>query len=206
LKGWRKNNGFTLIEMTVSMVIFFLIITSTMSLYKYQAIFSSRIEQDSEMQDNLRMAIYWITKDLKETSEIVQLGDGSGNEGLGPGPGIDNAFQLIVDDDTISYFYRNDPITKNVFYRYKGGLAQPISNEYIFNGTNKGYIKGWEIRFYDDENNILTYDDPVDPTVIDAVRRVEVTLYGSYPDKNRPNQEIVIPMHTSVKMRVSPTP
>lgn len=179
---WQKKEGFTLIETIVSIVLFGLLISASMVIFKNQAIFTHRIEGTSEMQDNLRVASYWLTKDIREAVEVVNLGNNS--NGKGPGPRINNAFQIkIKEGETekiVSYFYGSDS-KPNVFYRNNGG-DQPLTNEYLFGGVSKGYVSCWSIKyFYFDEDNqkieVTNQDDK------DKVKLIEFTLYGSYGDK-----------------------
>lgn len=183
---WKKKDGFTLIETIVSTVLVSLLISATVVIFKDQAIFTHQIEGASEMQDNLRVASYWLTKDIREAVEIVSLGKDEDGDGKGPGPGINNAFKIKIKikeeeketEKTISYFY-GSASKPNVFYRNDGG-DQPLTNEYLFGGVSKGYVGGWSIKYlYFDEvdQEFKVTDDK------DKVRLIEFTLYGSYGDK-----------------------
>jgi prepilin-type N-terminal cleavage/methylation domain-containing protein len=177
---WRKREGFTLIETMVSVALVSILVCATITIFKSQAIFASRSGELSEMQDNLRIASCFLTKDIREAVEVKQLGTDTGK---GPGPNKENAFQIMIregeTEKTVSYFYGKgtDSIT-NVFYRDIDNDLQPLTNEYTFGNTTKGYVRKWKVVCYKSDGSIVT-----DITDIKKVRIVTFTLYGSYGDK-----------------------
>jgi hypothetical protein len=141
-------------------------------IFRYQAVSMRQNDEMSEMNDDLRMASYWLAKDVREATSVIQLGTNGG--GKGPGPNIGNAFKIVVGGTTISYYYGSGS-KPNVFYRDKGGDLQPVTNEYLYGGLSKGYLRSWSVSCYDSANN---------PTTIPAqVKRVEFIFNGGYGDK-----------------------
>lgn len=177
----QKECGFTLIETIVSLVIFGLLISATSVLFKYQTVSTNQIEEMSEMQDNVRTVSYWLTKDIREAIEIEQLGNDT--EGKGPGPGKDNAFKIIHliegERKTISYFYGTES-KPNTLYRDVDGSLQPLTNEYFYGGSSKGYVRGWSLEFFD-ENGGEIKNNEIDK--VKKIRRVDFTIKGGYLDK-----------------------
>ncbi|HBQ28544.1 MAG TPA: hypothetical protein DD719_03910 [Desulfotomaculum sp.] len=179
----KRKEGFTLIETIVSVALVGILVCATITIFKSQAIFTYRTGELSEMQDNLRVASYWLTKDIREAVKVVKLG--TDNNGKGPGPNIGNAFQIIIKEGetekTVSYFYGSDS-KPNVFYREVDGSLQPLTNEYLFGGDSKGYVRSWLVKYfsYDSNGNKVEVTNLSDK---DKVRIVTFTLYGSYGDK-----------------------
>lgn len=169
---YRKESGFTLIETIVSLVIFGLLISAASVLFKYQAVSTNQIEEMSEMQDNMRIVSYWLTKDIRDASAIVQLGTDSG--GKGPGPDVDNAFKITVGGKTISYFYGTDS-KPNTLYRDVAGSLQPLTNDYYYGGSRKGYVRSWSLAFFDEDGNATAN--------VEHIRRINFTIKGGYLDK-----------------------
>jgi len=197
--GNRK--GFTLIEIIVTLFLFGLLMSATAAVFKHQLVLTNRIGEEAEMRDNLRTAAYWLARDIRGTTSIVSTGRSSGNDGKGPGPGIDNAFKIKVGSNIVSYYYRNDNKTKNVFYRDQNNSCQPLSSEYFFGGTKKGYITSWEIFYFDANNTDIT--NTVSTASANTIKRVEFVLYGSYPGLNNPNA--ALPFRSSATIRANIT-
>lgn len=195
----REKRGLTLIEAVISVALFGLLVSATIPIFRSQAVSAHRSGELAELQDNLRIAAYYLSKDIREAVEVVSLGNGDNNDGKGFGPGEDNAFKIKVKDrdgnlQTISYYYRNTDKTKNVFYRKVDDNLQPLTNEYPFSGATRGYLRKWEIEFYKGVG-ITTTDDK------NEVRMVKFTLCGGYGDKD----DFKV-LTTSVLMRTLATP
>lgn len=169
---YQKESGFTLVETIVSLVIFGLLISATSVLFKYQAVSTNQIEEMSEMQDNIRTVSYWLTKDIRDASAIVQFGTDAGDKE--PGPGKDNAFKITVGGKTISYFYGTDS-KPNTLYRDVAGSLQPLTNEYYYGGSSKGYVRSWSLDFFD--------EDGKETEIPKDIRRIDFTINGGYLDK-----------------------
>ncbi|KFD40525.1 hypothetical protein DK28_0204320 [Peptococcaceae bacterium SCADC1_2_3] len=185
----KRKEGFTLIETIVSVALVGILVCATITIFKSQAIFTYRTGELSEMQDNLRTASYWLTKDIREATKVLQLVIDSDKEG--PEPKENNALVFEVRGQKIAYFYGSDSM-KNTFYRATDynldqkkvpkGNFQPLTNEYTFGGKSKGYVRGWLVQYfsYDSNGNKV---EVTNPNYKDEVRIVTFTLYGSYGDK-----------------------
>jgi len=191
---FSKKEGFTLIETVASLVLISLLIAATVVVFKNQAISTHQIGEAAEMEDNLRTAAYWLTKDIREAAEVTRTGSGVGKE---------NAFVLKKgDNEYISYFY-GTPSRPKTFYRGTGinddvntHTLQPLTNEYLFGGTSKGYVRGWTIEYYKSDGTPASKPE--------EVRLVKFTLYGSYGGRDDPAEYKCV--GSSVSIRASATP
>lgn len=192
---FSKKEGFTLIETVVSLVLISLLIAVTVVVFKNQAISTHQIGEAAEMEDNLRTAAYWLTKDIREAAEVAKAGSGVGK---------DNALVLKKsDNDYISYFYGTTS-RPNTFYRGMGisdnvnnHTLQPLTNEYLFGGTSKGYVRGWEIKYYKSDGT-----PPSKPEEVRLVKFIKFTLYGSYGGRDDPAEYKRV--GSSVSIRATP--
>jgi len=199
---FKKEEGFTLVEILISTVVFSLLLSATLGFLSYQHFSLNRLEEVSKMDNELRIAAFQLTKDVREASRIQQLGNEAENDGLGLGPGIGNALKIVKKingvDKVISYYYRDTGKTRYVLFRDVGGYLYPLTSEYSFGGINRGYLRSWSIKCYNSEGTEITDQDRVN-----EVNRIDVTLRGSY--RNRDNQSDYKILRTTSSIRVLAT-
>jgi len=191
---FSRKEGFTLIETVISLVLISLLLTTALIIIKNQTIATYRVGEAAEMEDNLRIAAYWLAKDIREAERIVKTGSGIGME---------NAFIMKKgENEYVSYFY-GTPSRPNIFYRGTGTnynvnthTLQPLTNEYLFGGTSKGYVRGWKIEYLRNDGK-----PAANPGEVVLVKFV---LYGSYSGRDDPDKYKCLASSAYIRVRVSP--
>ncbi|HCJ78751.1 MAG TPA: hypothetical protein DHV84_01845 [Desulfotomaculum sp.] len=158
----ENNKGFTLIETVLSILLFSIIAASLFTALNQMVFSFKKQEKMAEAQDNMRIVINWVTRDVKAAKDIVSPGNGKG-EG--------NSLKIRLEDGKVyKYYYDN-----GVFYRKEdtiGAQPQPLTNTgYILN--NPPYLD------FSPAYNFFT------PVVEDGeLKLIELTIYGGYKEKN----------------------
>jgi prepilin-type N-terminal cleavage/methylation domain-containing protein len=144
---FTDNRGFTLMETMVALTIFAIVVTAVLTVYVQGYASYHANNQKIEVQENLRIALNRISRDLRQAKSglIIYKQDGSpANDGTGTKISF-----LTASGENIMYGY--DPADKEVeVKRYAAGNFQPVvSNieglEFQFNSDTKLvtiYIKG----------------------------------------------------------------
>ncbi len=182
LKTRKTEQGFTLIEMLVSLAIGLVILGITMSLFFVQKDTFSRQDQLSEMQQNVRAAMDMIIRDMR------MAGYDPAEAGF-VGIGIDTADSSTVTvyadldgdgttngtDETIEYYFNNDQIARNTD-------ASPIAE----------YIESLAFTYFDSAGNATTTASGIRKIQVDILGRTRGTIstsgygYGSLTSSVRP--------------------
>lgn len=170
-----KNKGFTLIEIVLSILLFGIIITALFNTLNLMTYSFKKQEKMAEAQDNMRIVINWVTRDVKAASAIVSCGDGKGEE---------NSLKVRMEDNAVYKYYYNS----GVFYRkkdYPSAQEQPL--------TNPGYILN-NPPYSDFSPSYPFFEhDPQDSDLI------KITIYGGYKVNN--GNYVVSKMTTEVHRR-----
>lgn len=188
-----QENGFTLIEIAISILLTSILISVTLNIFRYQVVLFRNAQANAEVRDNLRIAADCLARDIKQAQEILQAGKNVD----GKDPDEAHALVLKLDENTkIAYFYGSTS-RPNTFFRATDyvfgnppyvptGCFQPLSNTYLFKGEGGGYIRGWSIKYYN-SNDACIGDDHDIPSDISQISRIDFTLRGGYgdaPDKS----------------------
>ncbi|KFD40582.1 hypothetical protein DK28_0203205, partial [Peptococcaceae bacterium SCADC1_2_3] len=67
----ENNKGFTLIETVLSILLFSIIAASLFTALNQMVFSFKKQEKMAETQDNMRIVINWVTRDIKAAKEIV---------------------------------------------------------------------------------------------------------------------------------------
>ncbi|GAB6275243.1 MAG: hypothetical protein STSR0004_21080 [Peptococcaceae bacterium] len=155
----ENNKGFTLIETVLSILLFSIIAASLFTALNQMVFSFKKQEKMAEAQDNMRIVINWVTRDVKAASAIELCGDGSGR-------GKENSLKVTTVANAVYYYYYNN----GVFCREDPTKAQPLTNTgYILNNPPyPGFSPTYS--FFE--------QDPQDPDII------KITIYGGYKEKN----------------------
>ena len=165
----ENNKGFTLIETVLSILLFSIIAASLFTALNQMVFSFKKQEKMAEAQDNMRIVINWVTRDVKAAKDIVSPGNGKG-EG--------NSLKIRLEDGKVyKYYYDN-----GVFYRKEdtiGAQPQPLTNTgYILNNPPyPGFSPAYSF-FEQVPQNPQNPQGPKDPDII------KITIYGGYKEKN----------------------
>lgn len=142
-KKIKNKSGFSLVEMIVSITIIILIVGAIYSLYVFHQYIYQKGEEAEEILQNGRVIIERLSRELRQTREIVtQLPDVRDNPEFPPPDYIlfqDGHLPLIVEEETAQAGTQN---TISLF-----GGASPINDYYkgmfikIISGPGEGEIK-----------------------------------------------------------------
>lgn len=121
----NNKNGFTLIEVIIVITILSLIISALAGLFESSMVFWNRVNNQTELQHNLRFALNKIISDIRSSKRISS--SSNANE----------IVLFISDTETIKYGLKNDNMSSEhpyhiigkVLYReVNGGNQDPIAN------------------------------------------------------------------------------
>ncbi|MFA5386026.1 MAG: prepilin-type N-terminal cleavage/methylation domain-containing protein [Eubacteriales bacterium] len=187
-----RQNGFTLIEVVISLAMLVLLSLSVYKIITYQNWSRNDLWEISEVQNEFRNISTRITNDVRRCSGVENLGSGTG-------PTTSALILEEPDGSYIWYFYSSGGI-----YRGEGstgGSGYPnvtaansvrISNTYKRSGATKGYIRSFN-AYYKNSSGTTETDKSL-------VRRVEYILKGSYWNRDNPND--YLQYHTSAYIRI----
>ena len=136
----RDNRGITLVETIIALTIFLLVVTSVMVVYTNG--YSSYIlnNQRIEVQENLRIALNRMSRDIRQASEYITIYEQDENlstDGSGPKIKFKNASGVVVE-------YSYDPSGKEVEVRKgTGGSPLPLASHIV--GLEFQYDQGKKI-------------------------------------------------------------
>jgi len=170
-----KNKGFTLIEIVLSILLFSIIITTLFNTLNLMTYSFKKQEKMAEAQDNMRIVINWVTRDVKAASAIVSCGNGRGEE---------NSLKVRMEDNKVYKYYYNN----GVFYRkedHPGAQGQPL--------TNTGYILN------NPPYNDFSPSYPFFEQDLQDSDLIKITIYGGY--KINSSNYVVSKMITEVHRR-----
>ena len=155
----ENNKGFTLIETVLSILLFSIIAASLFTALNQMVFSFKKQEKMAETQDNMRIVINWVTRDVKAAKEIESVGNGMGKS---------NALVLLMEDGTKKYYYYD--IDRKVFYWEHSVNKQPL--------TNAGYILN-NPPYTDFSPTYSFFEQDLQNSDI-----IKITIYGGYKEKN----------------------
>lgn len=169
----KKNTGFTLIEILISILLFSIIISVSFMALNQMVFSFQKQEKIAETQDNMRLVINWTTRDIKAAKEIILQNPDNPDSPCGRGTEED-PFKLILEeklengtpaDVRYRYYYKN-----GIFYRKKdapGAQEQPLTNV------------GWILN-----NPPYTDFSPSYPFFEREGAMIKIKVCGGYKEKN----------------------
>lgn len=165
MRELSRNDGFTLMEMMIAMVIASILIFTMTTLHSSQSRLSNAQQQITEMQQTARAAMYYMVRDIRHAGLDPRESSGAGFDVTFSGAQmLSNHIAFSLDDDESGTIDAN--ASEQIAYRLNGTRLE------TFTGA------GWFLVADNVEAlNFVYLDMAGNPTnVASAVRSVQVTL------------------------------
>lgn len=163
----NENKGFTLVEILVGLVVSGLVLTGIYSTYQSQQQSYILQEEMAKMQQNLRAAMYLMTRELRMAGFDPT---GGANAGIVSGEWSDESLRFTKDDNDTDGAL-DDPGEDVTYYLYTSGgvkkLGRKPPDPAAVQPVAENIERLWFV--YLDENNAVT-------TTLADIRSVEITL------------------------------
>lgn len=163
----KKDDGFTLVELLVSIAMFGVIVSLIINARIDQQKQSITQQQAVEMQQNIRSTLYIMTRDIRMAGYDPEGTNGAGISKDLPGSPTEGTltFSLVDDDDTlktITYSLIGNQIRKD-----EGGGMQLLAEN----------ITNLKFEYFDKNRDELTM--PIDQADINDIRSIQITVTTS---------------------------
>ncbi|MCG0277594.1 MAG: prepilin-type N-terminal cleavage/methylation domain-containing protein [Thermanaeromonas sp.] len=107
-----KADGFTLVEVVVAVTILVLVLSAALLLYAQGALVYKREEVQVDIQENARIALDRLVRELRSAKEIVTIQS--------------NSITFILDDGSRVRYYHD--VGRQQLMREKGGGVNPVAS------------------------------------------------------------------------------